>query len=64
MQPQTELQIIQEIARLRLAARRLVASQRAKIELVAAALMQQGALTSDELTELFAGAPEPVGWLR
>jgi hypothetical protein len=34
------------------------------IELMAATLMQEGTLISDELTELLAGTPEPAGWLR
>jgi hypothetical protein len=38
--------------RLRLAERRLVTSQRAEIEIVAAALLKSGTLTEDQIIEL------------
>lgn len=52
LQPRSELEFIAEVARLRAAARRLVVSERAKIEVVAAALLRHGTLSGDEVIEL------------
>jgi hypothetical protein len=54
LQPSTELQFIGEIARLRAAARRLVTAERARIEIVAAALLQHGTLSGDQVEHIAA----------
>ena len=52
LQPRSELEFVGEIARLRLAAQRLVVAQRAKIEIIAAALLRHGTLSGDQIIEL------------
>ena len=52
LQPRSELEFVAEVARLRAAARRLVAAERAKITVIAAALMQRGSLSGDEVVGL------------
>jgi hypothetical protein len=44
--------IIHEVARLRLAARRLVISQQTEIAIIAAALLRHGTLSGDQIIEL------------
>jgi hypothetical protein len=51
----TEAQLALQLECMPLAARRLVASQRAKIETVAAALLKSGTLTGDEIIALLNG---------
>jgi hypothetical protein len=55
LQPCTELEFIREVARLRLAARRLVTAERAKIATIAAALPRHGTLNGDQIIELANG---------
>ncbi len=50
--------------RMRLAAERLVASERGKIETVAAALPKHGCLSGDEIVELIAGKQTSLKGLR
>jgi hypothetical protein len=52
LQPSTELEFIAEVARLRAAAHRLVTAERAKIEIVAAALLRHGTLSGEEVVGL------------
>jgi hypothetical protein len=52
LEPKSELEFIAEIERLRAAAGRLVVSERAKIEVIAAALLKSGTLTGDQIIEL------------
>jgi hypothetical protein len=54
LRPDSELQFISEIARLRAAARRLVTAERAKIEMIATALLRHGTLSGEAIADLLA----------
>jgi hypothetical protein len=56
----TASQIELQFARMRLAAERLAASERGKIETVAAALLQHGCLSGDQIVELIASKQTPL----
>ena len=58
----TEAQLALQLERMRLAAERLVASERARIETAAAALLKSGTLTGEEITVLLNGAT--ASWVR
>jgi hypothetical protein len=47
-----EAQLALQLQRMQLAAERLVASERAKIEFIAAALLRHGTLSGDQIIEL------------
>jgi hypothetical protein len=54
LRPDSELQFIAEVARLRAAARRLVEAERVKIEIIASALLRHGTLSGEAITDLLA----------
>jgi hypothetical protein len=54
---------MQEMTRLRLAARRLVAASRCQIETMADALLRHGTLSGDQILELLSRTPVSASWV-
>ena len=60
----TEAQLALQLERMQLAAERLVASERARIEIVADALMRHGTLSGNQITKLLANTTTSATWIE